>query len=90
MTAFAMKFSRLVDDEPTLSIPDDIDHVVCLPNINLKEQRKRLIMGIISFALAVGILIALLSSGANRLWRLPLFFLFAGAASGYFQAREKT
>lgn len=72
------------------AILDDIGSDICLPNISQTEQRKRLIFGIISFVIAIGILIALLSSGVDRLLRLPLFFLFVGAATGYYQAREKT
>jgi hypothetical protein len=36
------------------------------------------------------VLAVLVILDVNPLWRLPLFFMFAAAASGYFQAKEKT
>jgi len=63
---------------------------VCLPNISPRERRKRLIGGVIQFAITLAILAALIATGADRLWRLPLFLLFWGAASGFFQWRDKT
>jgi hypothetical protein len=30
------------------------------------------------------------ATGVSRWWRLPLSFLFMGAASGFFQWRDKT
>jgi hypothetical protein len=63
---------------------------VCISNISPRERLKRLIGGMIPFAIALAILTWLISANADRLWRLPLFFLFVGAASGYFQWRDKT
>jgi hypothetical protein len=63
---------------------------VCIPNISPRERLKRLIGGIIPFALALCLLTWQLSIDANRLWRLPLFVLFVAAASGFFQWRDKT
>jgi hypothetical protein len=63
---------------------------VCIPNISTAERRKRLTGGLIIFAASLVILAILVMTGANRLWRLPLFFLFLGGASGYFQWRDKT
>ena len=63
---------------------------VCISNISLAERRKRLQFGIQQFSLALVVLILLLAFGADKLWRLPLFFLFASAATGYFQAKDKT
>jgi fatty acid desaturase len=63
---------------------------ICIPNISPRERRKRLAGGVISFILALGVLAILMATGASRWWRLALFPLFAGAASGFFQWRDKT
>ncbi len=63
---------------------------VCIANISPRERLKRLIGGVIPFAIAVGILSWLFAIHADRWWRLPLFFLFAAAATGFFQWRDKT
>jgi hypothetical protein len=63
---------------------------VCIPNINAEERRKRLIPGIIGMVLTLVILGVMMTTGIDRLWRIVLFFLFAGSASGYFQARDYT
>ena len=64
--------------------------MACIPNISLRERRRRLAGGIVSFVVSLAILAALMARGANRWWRLPLFLLFWGAASGFFQWRDKT
>ena len=63
---------------------------VCIANISPRERLKRLIGGVIPFVVALAVLAWLISVDADRLWRLPLFFLFVAAASGYFQWRDKT
>ena len=63
---------------------------VCIANISPRERLKRLIGGVIPFVMALGILAWLSAIHASQLWRLPLFLLFAGAASGFFQWRDKT
>jgi len=63
---------------------------VCIPNISTAERRKRLTFGVITFVISLVILAVLVASGASRWWRLPLFLLFIGAATGFFQWREKT
>ncbi len=63
---------------------------VCIANISPRERRKRLIGGILQFVITLAILVALIATSADRLWRLPLLFLFWGAATGYFQWRDKT
>lgn len=63
---------------------------ICIPNINRAERRKRLTGGIVMFILSLIILGVLLALGAARWWRLGLFPLLWGAASGFFQWREKT
>lgn len=62
----------------------------CIPNISTAERRKRLASGLVFFAISLAVLALLLVTGVGRLWRLPLLFLFWGAASGFFQWREKT
>ena len=63
---------------------------VCLPNISTHERRKRLTSGAITFIIALAILAALMALGASPWWRLVLFLPFAGAATGFFQWRDKT
>ena len=63
---------------------------VCIANISPKERRMRLRFGIVQFAISLVILGALLFFGVDKVWRLPLFFMFAAAAAGYFQWRDKT
>lgn len=63
---------------------------VCIANISPLERQKRLRFGLTQFAITLVILAALLAFGVDRLWRLPLLFLFWAAAVGYFQARDKT
>ena len=63
---------------------------VCVPNISTRERRKRLASGVIMFAISLAILVALIATGASRWWRLALWPLFAGAAAGLFQWRDKT
>jgi hypothetical protein len=63
---------------------------VCVANISHQERRKRLIGGLIPLVLALLLLVFLLAIGADRWWRLALFPLFWGAASGIFQWRDKT
>ena len=62
----------------------------CVPNISPRERLKRLMGGVIPFVIALVILSWLISANADRLWRLPLFFLFVAAASGFFQWRDTT
>jgi hypothetical protein len=62
----------------------------CVPNISTEERRKRLWGGLIMLAFSLVVLTAFLVTGINPWWRLALFPLFAGAASGYFQWRDKT
>ncbi len=62
----------------------------CVANISPRERLKRLAGGVIPFVIAIGLLAWLGALHADRLWRLPLFFLFAAAAVGFFQWRDKT
>ncbi|RIK43613.1 MAG: hypothetical protein DCC55_05070 [Chloroflexi bacterium] len=63
---------------------------ICIANISPRERRKRLRFGIVTFVVGLAVLAALVVLGADRWWRLALFPLFWGAASGFFQWREKT
>ena len=63
---------------------------VCIANISPKERRKRLESGIVTAVISLVVLAVLVATGVNPWWRLTLFPLFAGAASGYFQWRDKT
>ncbi len=62
----------------------------CVANISAAERRKRLISGAVGLVIALGILGALMLAGASRWWRLALYPMFAVAAVGYFQWRDKT
>lgn len=63
---------------------------VCIINIGPRERRKRLRFGVISLMVGLGILAALVATGADMRLRLLLFLPFAAAGAGYFQARDKT
>ena len=63
---------------------------VCIPNISLQERRKRLVSGVIAFAISLVILAVLMATGTSRWWRLALFPLFAAATGGFYQWRDKT
>jgi hypothetical protein len=63
---------------------------VCIANIGPAERNKRLVSGIIQFAVALAVLAVLVATGVDRWWRLGLLLFFFGAASGFFQWREKT
>src|SRR5258706_7071046 len=62
---------------------------VCIPNISQRERRKRLIAGVIQFAIGLAILAVLIAIGANRWWRLPLVLMVLGAGGGFFQWRDR-
>lgn len=63
---------------------------LCISNISPLERQKRLRFGVSQFIVTLVILGMLIAFGADRLWRLPLLFMFWAAAVGYFQARDKT
>lgn len=62
----------------------------CIPNISLRERRKRLAAGAIQFLIALIVFVVLIATDAGRLWRLILFPMFWGAAVGFFQWRDRT
>lgn len=63
---------------------------VCIPNISTAERRGRLISGIVAFVIGLAVFAAMAITGVDHWWRLLLFLPFAGAASGFFQWRDKT
>ena len=63
---------------------------VCIANISPLERQLRLRFGIQQFTVTLVILAVLIVLHLNPLWRLPLLFMFWAAATGYFQARDKT
>jgi len=69
---------------------DEEDGEVCIANISPLERQKRLRYGIKQFVTTLVILCIMLVFGINHFWRLPLLFLFWAAATGYFQAKDKT
>ena len=69
---------------------DEEDGEICISNISPLERQKRLRFGIYQFIVTLVILGLLIVFDADRLWRLPLLFMFWAAAVGYFQARDKT
>jgi hypothetical protein len=64
--------------------------VACVSNIGPNEQRKRLLFGVVAFVFGIALAALLVATNANVVWRVILFFPFAGAGIGYFQARDKT
>lgn len=79
--------------KPNFNNPPQTDEEggeVCISNISPLERQKRLRFGVNQFIVTLVILGLLIAFGADRLWRLPLLFLFWAAAVGYFQARDKT
>ncbi|HMF14299.1 MAG TPA: hypothetical protein VKE94_18410 [Gemmataceae bacterium] len=63
---------------------------VCIPNISAPERHRRLIGGVVSSALALGVLGVLMTKRVDQRWRLAVFPLFWGASVGFFQWRDKT
>ena len=61
----------------------------CLENIGPRERRKRLVGGVVTLVLGLGV--AVLSWGTDFWWRpAPLFLIFWGGALGIFQALDHT
>lgn len=62
----------------------------CIANISPLERQKRMRFGIVQFAISLVILAVLVILNVNPLWRFPLLLMFTAAATGYFQAKDKT
>ncbi|TAK11161.1 MAG: hypothetical protein EPO32_13045 [Anaerolineae bacterium] len=69
---------------------EDSNDQACTANISPIERRRRLVFGILTMAVAGSVLGWQMISQAHPLWRLLLLPLFAAAAAGYFQWRDKT
>ena len=63
---------------------------VCIPNISPKERQKHLRSGVFGLVVTLIMLAVLLAIGAPIWWRLFLYPMFAGSATGFFQWRDKT
>jgi hypothetical protein len=66
------------------------DQSECIPNIGPEQQHRRRSFGVAAFLVGGVATLGLALAPAPRWWRLPLFFLFFGGATGVFQAREQT
>ncbi len=62
----------------------------CVPNISPAERQKRMNFGIVQLVITFGILAVMLYFGVDKLWRLPLFVMFASGSASIFQALDKT
>jgi hypothetical protein len=62
----------------------------CVANIGPRERAKRMRFGVIGLAAGAALAAAMVALGLDRGWRLGLFFVFAAAATGLFQALDKT
>jgi len=62
----------------------------CAVNIGPRERQKRVAFGAVLFTASIAVVIALLTIGASRWWRLGLAFPLWLSMLGFFQAREKT
>lgn len=69
---------------------DQSEGQVCMANIGPGERRRRLIGGILQLIITLAVLATLVALGVDRWWWLPLLLLFWGAATGFFQWRDKT
>lgn len=61
-----------------------------LSNLGPGERRKRLLVGIVALAVAIGGYLWMRQSGADRGMRLLLFLPLLPAALGFLQAGAKT
>ncbi len=62
----------------------------CVANIGPQERARRMRFGIIGLVVGAALAAGMVALGLDRWWRLGLFFVFAGAATGIFQALDKT
>lgn len=63
---------------------------VCIANIGPRERQKRLRIGLALFLITLIVLGVLIAFDVNPVWRLLLLFMFWGAGTSYFEARDKT
>lgn len=62
----------------------------CVPNISPAERQKRMNFGVVQLVITFGVLAVMLYFGVDKLWRLPLFVMFASGSVSIFQALDKT
>ena len=62
----------------------------CIANISPRERQLRMRFGVVLFFVSIMVLVALVAFDVNPLWRLLLFVMFTAAATGYFEAKDKT
>lgn len=62
----------------------------CVVNIGVQQRRKRLVGGGVALGVALIASTILVLAGAPRAWLLVVALPLWGAASGFFQYREKT
>ena len=82
--------SSVTNPQDLSSKNDANEPVVCFTNIGPKQQHKRLVFGLVAFAVGIALAALLILIDANVWWRVGLFLPFAAAGIGYFQARDKT
>jgi hypothetical protein len=61
-----------------------------VPNIGPRERKRRLGLGLVSLACAIGTTAAFWSSGVPRIWRALLFPLILLAAVAFLQVKGET
>jgi hypothetical protein len=85
-------FAQFSDTPPKIVFNPEGDSSgdACIPNISPAERKKRMNFGIFQLVIAFGIFAAMLYFGVDKLWRLPLYFMFSGGAVSIFQALDKT
>jgi lysophospholipid acyltransferase (LPLAT)-like uncharacterized protein len=66
------------------------EEIACSMNIGPRGRRRRMGFGVVTLAVTAGIAVALVVMHVDRWWRLALFLPYVSAATGFFQAREKT
>lgn len=84
--------AQFSDSTPKITLnPDGNEPAdVCIANISPRERRKRMQFGMMQIVFGLVILAALILLGADKAWRLPLFFMVSAGASSIFQALDKT
>jgi hypothetical protein len=62
----------------------------CVANIGTEGRRKRMVFGVVTLVVAVGLWAGLVHFDADRWWRLAVFLPLLLAGIGIFQARART
>ena len=73
-----------------IAVMETLTGAVCVPNISTAERRKRLRNGVLALVSGLIALAGLVVLELDPWWRLGLFPMFAAAATGFFQWRDKT